>query len=131
MKYLILISAMMIILAGSACKKEAGEGGTSSILGRVWVEEWDGSFTYHDSLNDRWGKELDVYIIFGNNVSYGDRVRTNYDGCFEFKYLREGEYTIYVYSKAAVAGGVQEVKKTVTISGSNQAVDAGKFTIID
>lgn len=47
--------------------------------------------------------DLDVYIIYGNDVSYGDRIRTDYEGDFEFRYMRKGSYTIYFYSTDTVA----------------------------
>jgi hypothetical protein len=125
-----LLSAGFLIL-GSACKKTAGEGGTSVIQGKVWVEEWDASFIRHDSLQDRAGMGEDVFIIYGNDVSYGDKKECSYDGRFEFKYLRPGSYTLYVYSKDPGPSGKKAVVKTVQIDSEKQTVDAGTFTIKD
>ncbi len=115
----------------SSCKKSAGEGGNSTIQGKVWVEEWDASFIRHDSLQDRVGMGEDVFIIYGNDVSYGDKKECSYDGRFEFKYLRPGSYTLYVYSKDPGPSGKKAVVKTVQIDSEKQTVDAGTFTIKD
>ena len=119
------------IVLFSSCEKSPGEGGTSSIRGKVWVEEWDASFVRHDSLQDRVGMGEDVFIIFGNDVSYGEKIECSYDGMFEFKYLRPGNYKLYVYSKDPGPSGKKAVVKDVKIDSENQTVDAGTFVIKD
>ncbi len=118
-----LCSALFI----SACKKGPGEGGNSSINGRVQVTRYNTTFTtaqgsYYNA--DEW-----VYIIYGDDVSYGDRVLTNPDGRFEFKYLRKGNYTVYVYSEDASVAGKHAENKTIEITGKKQSIDAGIFEI--
>lgn len=118
----------------SACKKGPGEGGTSSIKGSVHVKNYNSTFTV---LNAEYaGAGEDVYIIYGDEIAIGDKQETNNEGEFEFKYLRPGKYTLYVYSKdsAAIAGGnanapEKTVVKEVEISGKNQEVEAPVFNI--
>lgn len=88
----LLVSAMLI-----SCKKPAGEGGKNTIKGSLWVEDWNSSFTIKNSEYAAYDE--DVYIIYGDDVSYSDKTKSNYNGEFEFKYLRKGKYKIYVYSK--------------------------------
>lgn len=88
---------IVIVLIISSCKKPAGEGGKSSIKGSIWVEDWNSGFTVKNS--EYAGYDEDVYIIYGDDVSYGDKTKANYNGEYEFKYLRKGKYKIYVYSK--------------------------------
>jgi len=114
-----------------SCKKSPGEGGSSTIQGKVWVQEWDASFTRRDSLQDRVGMGEDVFIIYGDDVSYGDKKECSYDGRFEFKYLRPGSYTLYVYSKDPGPSGKKAVVKTIQIDSEKQTLDAGTFTIKD
>jgi hypothetical protein len=40
----------------------------------------------------------DVFIIYGDNISPDDRVQTNYDGEYEFMFLRPGKYTKSIHS---------------------------------
>ncbi len=132
-KFLIIISVLGSVLFLS-CKKGPGEGGRTSIIGKVWAEEWDDiSYTVHYDSLDHWAADEDVFIIYGDDVSYGDRIRTGPDGVFEFKYLREGDYTIYVYSEApqnssATPGGKVAISKRVSIPKKG-TYDAGTFTI--
>jgi hypothetical protein len=93
------ISLIFIILAIgiSSCKKPAGEGGNSTITGKVHVKDYNSTFTVLNSEYD--GPDLDVYIIYGDDATYGNKTKTNPDGIYEFKYLRPGKYRIYAYSK--------------------------------
>ncbi len=80
-----------------SCRKEAGEGGKASINGTVWLREYNGNFS--TLLLESPGYDQYVYIQYGDDINYGDRIKTNPDGRFEFKYLRPGKYKIYLYSK--------------------------------
>jgi hypothetical protein len=80
-----------------SCKKPAGEGGKSTIKGSLWVEDWNSGFTVKNG--EYAGYDEDVYIIYGDDVDYSDKTKSNYNGEYEFKYLRKGKYKIYVYSK--------------------------------
>ena len=94
--HLKLFSICFLILF-SSCKKEAGQGGTSFIRGKVYAKYYDKYFyTLADSA---YAPDVDVYIIYGNEISFGERQRTTFDGSYEFKYLRKGSYKIYAYSR--------------------------------
>ncbi len=73
------------------------------------------------------GAEVDVYSIYGvGNNFYNDRIKTSYDGSFEFNYLEEGDYTIFVYEDDnSVPSGKSEVLVTASISGKKTTVDLG------
>ncbi|MBI2279094.1 MAG: hypothetical protein HYU68_00150 [Bacteroidetes bacterium] len=124
------VALTVIIFLFNSCKKEAGEGGNSSIRGKVWVINYNSTFT---SINGEYvGADEYVYIIYGSDVSYGDRTKTNPEGEFEFKYLREGSYTVYVYSKDKTQvspSGQVAVKLSTSISKEEQVVDLGTITI--
>jgi hypothetical protein len=121
---------LLMIAQLSSCKKPAGEGGTSSIKGKVWVEDWNTAFTVKNG--EYAGADEDVYIIYGDDISYGDKTKANYEGAFEFKYLRKGKYKIYVYSKDktfASASGDTYVLKEINISKNKQTVELEQITI--
>lgn len=92
-----ILASLIVVVMISSCKKPAGEGGKSSIKGSVWVEDWNSGFTVKNSEYAAYDE--DVYIIYGDDVSYSDKTKSNYNGEYEFKYLRKGKYKIYVYSK--------------------------------
>ena len=91
-----LIVFSLFILLVFSCKKEEGYGGKASVQGFVWVKEYNSNYSILQL--EREGYDEYVYINFGDEISYGDRIKTSYDGRFEFKYLRPGKYKIYCYS---------------------------------
>jgi hypothetical protein len=91
-----------LILAGSflllvSCEKEPGPGGKSTIYGKVLVKDYNAAFTVLEETY--YGPGIWVYIIYGDDRDYGDRIETSYDGTWEFKYLYPGTYHVYAYSK--------------------------------
>jgi len=117
------IIAILLLVFLTSCSKEEGEGGDSVIKGKVFVHLYDktGSIL----LDQFYAPEEDVYIIYGNDEIYSDRFRTNFDGGYRFKYLRQGEYTVFAYSED-IGGGepfrLVAVKKTVKITENDQQV---------
>lgn len=130
MKKIAITSIILLSLLVNACKKTAGEGGQASIKGKVWVEDWNTGFTIKNG--EYAGADEDVYIIYGDQVSYGDKVKSSYNGEFEFKYLRTGKYKVYVYSKdkslRSLSGDTAFVKE-ITIGSKKQTVTVETFTI--
>ena len=118
------------------CKKTPGEGGNSSITGNIKVEMrliLSNPNTIQDTLP---AADEDVFIVYGNHVSPDDKVATNYDGDFEFRNLRSGEYTLYVYSKdTSATGDILENKmpiiKKVIIEGRKKTEKIENLFIYD
>ncbi len=127
MKFILPVLLFTVMIATS-CRKGPGEGGSSSIRGYVHVQDYNASQVV--LLGEYPGADEWVYIIYGDDISYGDRTRANYEGKFEFKYLRKGDYKVYVYSDDTTLAGTKAVLKNITISKNKETVDAGTFTII-
>jgi len=92
---LIFCAALLL----TSCEKPAGEGGNSTISGKV-VKEY--RLVLPNPSTAQYtvpGADENVYIIYGDEVGVGDNIETNYKGEFEFDYLRPGKYTIYTYSE--------------------------------
>ena len=133
-KHFILVCLALSTIV--ACKKEAGDGGNSSIKGRVEVVYRN--LLYNPTPADTFvAPDVDVYIQYGDNVSPDDRIFTNYNGEYEFLNLRPGDYTIYVYSRDTAQGLTildptdMVVKQTVTIDDKKQTVEAPLMRIYD
>ncbi|MDP1745140.1 MAG: hypothetical protein Q8L90_06165 [Bacteroidota bacterium] len=94
--YLLFLSAAILLMLNS-CKKEAGEGGTSFIKGRVYAKYYNKNFTV--LADSAYAPDIDIYIIYGDEFSYGERKRTSYNGTYEFKYLQKGTYKIFAYTR--------------------------------
>lgn len=133
-KIISLLTVIITLLILNACSKPAGQGGDSKITGKVWVKDYNSTFTL---LNQEYaGADVDVYIIYGDDATYGDKISCGPDGVFEFPYLRKGKYRIYAYSKdkdAYLSGNTNAPQKAVfvdaEITDKKQTVDAGTITI--
>ena len=99
MKKVFFILGLFGILV-SSCQKFEGEGGKSSITGKIFVTE---RLYVQSNLSDSIqypGATEDVYIVYGGDGDVpDDRVECGYDGTFRFDYLQPGTYTIYSYSE--------------------------------
>lgn len=127
--YFIPILSFTLIFFCS-CSKEAGEGGNATIIGKVYVKDYNSSFTTINA--EYYGADEDVYIIYGSDVSYGNKTKSSYDGSFEFKYLRKGSYKIYVYSKDSTLqskSGIIPVIQDVEITERKQEFTAPDIII--
>lgn len=120
--FILLLSCITCILF--SCDKPAGKGGTSRIKGRVYIRDYNSTFTL---LQDEfYAMEERVYITYGDHDFYDDDLRTSYDGTYVFDELRKGTYTIFAYtddSLLATPGGMYPVFKTVEITEDYQTVE--------
>lgn len=106
MKIIHILLASSIWFMVLSCKKEEGKGGKLGIKGSVRARYYSNNLSKY--TQQRPGADLDVYLIYGNNVGIGDKTKTDYEGEFEFKYLRSGNYKVYVYSKDTTGGSASE-----------------------
>jgi hypothetical protein len=128
-----IYSVLLVVITSFlfTCKKPAGTGGNSSIKGTIWVHDYDKNM---NTLQYQYvGVDVEVYIIYGDESTEGDKVNTNGKGEFEFKYLRKGNYTIYAVSKEKI--GTTNDSKDVAVSvetsitKNKSTVDVGQITI--
>jgi len=123
----------MILLVG--CTKPEGEGGNASVSGKVNLEFWNATFTimgYESAAAD-----YDVYIVYGEDLSFSDKTTTDFEGDYEFNYLRPGDYSVYVYSKVnsvealnGLAPDDEALIQKVTLSKKQDLV-LSDFTVLD
>ncbi|MFN6037429.1 MAG: hypothetical protein ACK452_03095 [Bacteroidota bacterium] len=121
-KLFLFFCFLAILIFPFSCKKQAGPGGKSSVTGRIWVKDFPTMVEYA-------GYDEYVYIIYGDDISYGDRIRSTYDGRFEFKYLRKGKYKIYAYSMALASLQDSAVVREFEITKNGEAVDLSNVMI--
>lgn len=131
---LFTISAAVLF---TSCKKEAGDGGNSSIKGRVTKELRVVLNNPGTAVGTFPAADQDVYIIYGDHVSPDDRVQTNYNGEYEFLYLRPGNYKVYVFSNDTNAVAVpwdeehMTVLQELEITDNEQQLVADDMTVYD
>ena len=130
MKYLLIIIISLILLLNS-CIKDEGLGGNAVIEGKVYVLDYNAELTH--KLGEFYGPDIDVYIIYGNDVIYSDDFKTSYDGSYRFDHLRTGSYSVFAYSEDTT--GLSESKiipvfKHVTITDKDQVLDVDDIVIV-
>ncbi len=132
MRITILKTFLLFLVASSffySCKKEPGVGGHSSISGHVTIRHYNANFNQFLGTYD--GADQYVYIVYGNHSGYDLRVKSDYNGNFEFNYLYPGEYSIYTYSLDSTLqalNGIVPVVQTITL-GKKEALELPEFTI--
>jgi hypothetical protein len=111
-KYFLIIT--IVVLTLFSCSKEEGEGGRSSISGKIHMTDLTGGNQGNYDAPD-----YDVYILYGEDDDvYDDDMKTNYDGTFKFSNLREGAYRIFAYTiDSSEPSGVKPVFKSIQIGG--------------
>lgn len=129
-RFLILIIICLTTTFFSSCEKEPGEGGNTTLYGRVWVRDYNPTFSA--LLDSYWAQDEDVFIIYGSEKGVSDRARTSYNGAFQFKYLRPGKYTIFAYSKDSTLQTLAliPVIRTVIIGDNDKEVEVPQIDIL-
>lgn len=115
---------ILVALGFTSCKKEAGDGGLATIEGILYEDLYDPAGTFIEQVPAAVEK---VYVAYGDNVTYDDRVDTDADGKYQFKSLQKGDYRVYAFSDCSTcASGSIEIAVDVTISdkkGTTMAAD--------
>lgn len=134
----VIFPLIILISLLSSCKKEAGEGGDASIAGRVMLEKRLVLSNPEIVLYTAPAADYEVYIIYGDGPGPDDRIRTNYDGEYEFPYLREGDYEVYVFSKDTSDTAINEqspetmaVRLTTTIGSRKENVSLPDLVVYE
>ncbi len=131
-KLLLIVLPLLIAIMVVSCKKDPGYGGNASIHGKVYAKYYNKYFTTY--LGEGYDADKEVYIIFGDDLDYGDKVNTNYDGSFEFKYLRKGKYKVVTYSKDStltIPSGTYAVIGEGEITSNKQSLEIPDLKIFD
>jgi len=126
---LLILLAILALGAGS-CLKGPGEGGTSTIIGKVYAYDYNLEMTNlratYYAPNER------VYLVYGEDSIFSDDTRTSYDGSYRFDYLRPGTYKVFAYSKNLQTRLPPDfaVIKTVQILSDHQVVVVEDIEIV-
>lgn len=127
---------MGLVAALTACNKEPGNGGLASVRGRVMKEVRLVLSNPETVVQTYPAPDEDIWIIYGENISPDDRERTNFDGEFEIRFLRPGDYTLYVYSRDTTglpntSPNRMPIIREFTIDQRREQLDLGDIVIYD
>ena len=112
------LAALPLVALFSSCTNGPGPGGKASITGTIKGTRYVNNCT--TNAGSFLAEDEDVYIIYGEDPSYGDRIKSGPGGVFQFKYLRPGKYTIYAYSTTCTVAQKEAVIMEVEITDKNQ-----------
>jgi hypothetical protein len=128
-----LILSLCILLTLFSCDLPEGEGGNNTIRGHVFMKKYNSDFSR--LIQEYYLADERVYIIYGDDTTtYHDDVRTNFDGSFEFRYLRSGKYTVFAYSRDSLSiTGLPKyaVKKSITLKDDDEKVFVEDIIVLD
>jgi hypothetical protein len=114
-----------------SCDKQAGPGGTSSLVGKIKVKEYDETMSILKA--EYYAQDEDVYLVYGDNTIYSDKFSTGPDGSFTFNFLKKGKYKVFVYSADSTGSsstGTVPLYSEIEINKNNKTFDFGEITII-
>ncbi len=103
------------------------DDGDCTVGGKLMYQEYLGPFPTGDVLPSQ---ENEVYIVYGEDSVYFDRMDTGANGNFEFQDLIPGTYTLYAYSEcASCTDTLTTVSSIVTVGGDDLFVSGGEMVI--
>lgn len=102
MKHYIKFLPILLLLGFvfTACNNKEGEGGTGTVQGYVKLVQHPDD-DYQLNVDTIVAAKTDVFIVYGDEVYFGDDAETNPDGFYQFEYLTPGDYTVFSYSTLA------------------------------
>ncbi len=129
-KFILSLALLVVLSSAISCSKIEGEGGSSSIIGKITANKTNSSgvvIATYDAMDH------DVYIIYGSGkTTHDDKTETSYDGTFKFEYLEKGDYTIYAYEKCNSCPSGDNIKIiATTISKAKEIVNLGTIQVVD
>ncbi|HEY9125394.1 MAG TPA: hypothetical protein PK252_08500 [Bacteroidales bacterium] len=92
-----ILGLVILSMLAFSCNKEEGEGGKGNIKGIVYQVIVNAQTL--DTITIAPAPDEDVYLIYGDDKEIDDKTVSSYDGSFEYKYLRDGNYQLLVYSQ--------------------------------
>lgn len=127
-KQFILAATCLSFLGLIACNKTPGEGGTSSITGKIYRIETN---VLGDTLDEYYAADYDVYILYGTEDSiYDDKFSTSLDGSYEFKNLLPGAYTVFAYTRCDLCPGEETaVTRDIEITEKGTAISLDDIVV--
>jgi hypothetical protein len=112
-----------------SCSKGPGPGGDATITGKLLVESYNSNCSIKQA--EFYGVDEDVYLIYGDDPSYTERVRTGPGGVFWFPYLRKGTYTVYAITQSCSAIlGDSIISKTIEIKDRKETISTEDLVVI-
>jgi len=72
-----------------------------------------------------------VYIIYGEEDTYSETVRSDANGDYQFKGLTKGNYRMFAFSTDTITGGLEQIEVEAEITKNKEVVEAAALVIIN
>lgn len=95
LRKILIVAASAYLL--SSCTQDEGLGGSCTIRGTLRERVYNEDYTI--LLEERVPEDEDLFLLFGNKTTIGEKATSGVNGDFEFNYLWPGNYTLYYYSE--------------------------------
>ena len=108
------------------------DDGSAVIRGVAWEVNYVNESRWPNLVveSEDYAYEQEVYLLYGDHTFYDERVRTQFDGTFEFSGLIPGDYLVFLYSEDVKRLTDKVVLQyEVSITEMDQVVDLGTITI--
>ncbi|MFC2089224.1 hypothetical protein ACFLT1_00500 [Bacteroidota bacterium] len=106
--------------------------GNAHISGTIRLVNYRNSSQYPflEVKDTSYAQDYEVYLVYGDHEYYDERIRTSYNGYFEFDQLIQGDYKVFTYSED-ITGATENITiiKEVAISNEDDAVDLGTIFV--
>ncbi len=118
MKHLFYL--LFVLFLVTSCGPTEGVGGKNSIKGYIFTKEYTINTGVLKYIYP--SREHNVYIVYGDNNYYDNNIKTDYKGGFEFNYLFNGKYKVFVYSECITCPGNEEtiIREVEVSKGSKE-----------
>ncbi|MEN8202604.1 MAG: hypothetical protein ABFS28_08420 [Bacteroidota bacterium] len=91
----------LLMLLSLSCEQTEGRGGTGSVSGTLMEHFYNDDFS--SLIFQKPAVDEEIFILYGEEKSVGDRVLTGVSGEFRFKYLYPGTYYVYYRTRDSTA----------------------------
>jgi hypothetical protein len=97
------------------------DDGQASLGGCIYQVNWSQNFRF--PIDTIYAQELDVYLIYENDSTYIERIRTIENGTYIFRGLLKGQYQVMVFSEDTLGSKEDDaLTRTVNITEPNQHI---------
>jgi len=107
------------------------DDGTGSITGKIYILDYNAEGTA--IIENYYGADEDVFILYGDDPYSFDDVKTFHDGTFRFSNLVRGIYTVYALSRNPddkTSRKLIPMSITDTIEYDYEDIDVGEIVIL-
>jgi hypothetical protein len=123
----IIILFLGLIPLFISCKHEEGKGGLATIKGKVYGKDYNSN---GNLVDEGYLGSARVYISKHGDSNYFDDYDTSYDGSYQFDFLYEGTYDIWVFGDCDSCTWDQVYQlKTVEVSDKRGVVTVEDLVI--